>query len=258
MKKHLNLQNIEKILSTLGYILGAGLLINTLMILSTGPDSSKWFAGLFGFGLIAFVFARRWLAKRNKMLAKILLSVFIVFLVSFIIVEGLIASGANRKAKSGDAVIVLGAGLRGTNPGPILILRLNAAYDFLVDNPQAVCVVSGGQGTDEIISEAQAMANYLIRKGISEERIILENKSTNTIENFAYSKKLLDEHFDGQSYQAVYITNTYHVYRAGLIAEETGIKATAIAAPGLAISEVNYRIREYCCLVFHWLFRKKW
>lgn len=124
-----------------------------------------------------------------------------------------------------DAVIVLGAGLRGSRPSSTLKGRLNAAFEYHKNNPDALIVVSGGQGHDEDITEALAMETYLINLGVPKDRIIKEEASTSTYENFVFSKKLLDTQLES-SYKIAYISNDYHVFRAGRIAHDAGFENT--------------------------------
>jgi len=247
----------KSLFNIVAVVIAACLIFNTIMLLMAGIDSSKLFSALFGFGLLIFVFLYDNLHKKKKKLAKIAMISFIAFLISLVIIEGIVISKANQKTDSGDVVIVLGAGLYGNSPGPLLKKRLDTAYVFLVENPQALCVVSGGQGPDEVDSEANVMARYLISKGIDNDRIIREDKSVNTLENFTFSKILIDEYFGHSNYQSVYVTNTFHVYRSGLIAKEVGIESQGLSAPAIKSSEFNYFLREYCALIFHWLFRSQ-
>lgn len=122
-----------------------------------------------------------------------------------------------------DAIIVLGAGIHGERVSLTLRDRLNAAIACYEQNPNAVIVVSGGQGPQEDISEALAMERYLIGHGIPQESIIKEEKSTSTAENFAFSKALLDERF-GENYSAAYVTSDFHIFRAGRIAHNAGFE----------------------------------
>ncbi|MEV0889927.1 YdcF family protein [Promicromonospora sp. NPDC050262] len=128
-----------------------------------------------------------------------------------------------------DAVIVLGAALKGEDVTPSLRSRLDAAVGYSVANPDAVIVVAGGQGPGESVTEALAMERYLISHGVSEDRIIRESRSTSTYENFVLTKGLLDAHFDAD-YTTAFITSDYHVFRAGEIAEEAGIGSTHVHA----------------------------
>jgi len=242
------------VFNSIAIAIAAILFINFILLMMTGYEPSKIFSGLFGLGLTVFTVLYNTLRKNRQILAKILLGIFIVFLISLAIIEGLVIKGANQKTDAGDAIIVLGAGLSGNRPGPLLTRRLNKAIEFLESNPEAICVVTGGQGSDEVDSEANVMARYLIEQGVAEFRIIKEDQATSTIENFIFSKELLDAYFAAEDYKVVYVTNTFHVYRSGLIAEKVGLKAGGLSAPTLKSSELNYYLREYCSLVFYWLF----
>lgn len=131
-----------------------------------------------------------------------------------------------------DAVIVLGAGLHGKTPSLPLAMRLDAAERYYRKNPGALIVVSGGQGFQEDITEAEAMREYLAARGVSEENIIEEGKSTSTFENMTFSKKILDERL-GEDYSCVIITNNFHIYRAVKIAGRAGLKNAAHYHAGL-------------------------
>lgn len=124
-----------------------------------------------------------------------------------------------------DAVIVLGAGLRGEEVTPALRSRLDVAVGYSVANTDAVIVVAGGQGPGESVTEALAMERYLVSHGVSEDRIIREDRSTSTYENFVLTKGLLDARFDAD-YTTAFITSDYHAFRAGEIAEAAGIGST--------------------------------
>lgn len=130
---------------------------------------------------------------------------------------------SDNAAYDEDAVIVLGAGLRGERPSSTLKGRLNAAIEYHKKNPNAVIVVSGGQGHDEDISESLAMERYLVSYGVPQNKIIKEEKSTSTYENFKFSKEILDGLL-GNDYKIAYITNDYHVFRAGRIAQNAGFE----------------------------------
>ena len=90
-------------------------------------------------------------------------------------------------------MIVLGAGLRKDKPSMLLRYRLDKAYEYAAEHPDLLIVTSGGQGRDEWIPEGQAMRDYLIEKGLPTDRVLAENKSTSTAENFAFSLDILKE-----------------------------------------------------------------
>ncbi len=151
--------------------------------------------------------------RYNKEVAsvkKIFMNLFLVGFVSFLFVQGLILSVKSDETVHVDYAIVLGAGLQGEVPSLTLTKRLDKGVEFLKKNPHVTVIVSGGQGIGETISEAAAMKKYLIRNGIAEDRIILEEKSTSSIENLLFSKQLLDEMDTIQSYKVIIITSDVH------------------------------------------------
>lgn len=110
---------------------------------------------------------------------------------------------------------------QGERPSRVLSERLCAAYEYLNRNPKAVCVLSGGQGDGEEISEAECMYRYLTGRGIDGARLLLEDRSTTTAENLQYSMELLQQHgIDGS---VTIITSEFHEYRANQTAKRLGI-----------------------------------
>lgn len=150
-----------------------------------------------------------------------------------------------------DAVIVLGAGVNGTTPSLALQTRISAAADYLAQHPEALAVLSGGQGPGEDITEAEAMLRGLKSRGIDEERLLLEDRSTSTAENFAFSKSLLEQGgLDTDSAVIAVVSNDFHLYRARLLAGREGLKTFGVPAelPWFWLS-ANYYVREYFALV---------
>lgn len=123
-----------------------------------------------------------------------------------------------------DALIILGAGVRGDTPTLTLAYRLDKGVEYHKKNPEAVIIVSGGQGLQETVTEASAMEKYLIEKGVPKEKIIKEERATSTSENFRFSKEILDEIF-GQDYRCAFISNDFHMYRAQQLARIAGLDA---------------------------------
>lgn len=214
--------------------------------------SSVWLIAALLFAVIsaaAFIIRRRHIALPAGLKAAMgaLLAAALIF---FAVVEGFIISGMNKKTESGlDYVIVLGAQVRGTRITKSLAKRLEKALWYLENNPGTVAVVSGGQGAGEDISEAQAMYDYLVAGGISKDRIIMEDKSTNTGENIDFSMKLIEENRKTDSPRIGIITNNFHVYRAVRICEGKGYSVNGIPAPSDGILFVNYMVREFFAVV---------
>lgn len=160
---------------------------------------------------------------------------------------GVIATTAAAAPPAGlDYLVVLGAGLRpdGT-PSEALAFRLDAALDYLGDNPETTCVVSGGQGFGEVRPEADAMYDYLMEHGLEEGRVMREDRSTTTAENIRNSAALLPE---GASVGVV--TNDFHLYRALRIAEKNGLSAAhGLAAPSNPLYLPQSALRECAAIV---------
>lgn len=151
-------------------------------------------------------------------------------------------------------VIVLGAGVNGTVPSLSLRERINAAYEYLAAHPDAICVVSGGQGRNEDISEAQCMFRELTAMGIEAERVWMEDKATSTRENLRYSLTLIEQRTGSRPASVGVISSEYHLFRAGLLAGDEGVEAVGIPAETSWISlRLNYFLREIAGVWAYWL-----
>ena len=121
-----------------------------------------------------------------------------------------------------DALIVLGAGIRGEQLSRTLQKRLDAAVDYAEKNPDAVIVVSGGQGSGEAIPESLAMERYLLSRGVPAERIRKEELSTSTRENFRFSQAVLNETWEPD--RIAFVTSDFHVFRSAFLARDAGFE----------------------------------
>ncbi len=156
--------------------------------------------------------------------------------------------------KNVKAVVVLGCKVNGDKPSRMLTRRLNSAYEYLIEHEEVICVVSGGQGSDEKISEALAMKNYLTNKGISEKRIIMEDTSTNTYENMKFSAEKLSLY---NITEIAIVTDGFHQYRAGYIAKKYGFSVSSINAKNDFITcplIPTYWVREWMAITKEYLF----
>ena len=149
------------------------------------------------------------------------------------------------KKRDFDYVIIHGAGLlEGNRVSKLLSDRIDKAIEVYHKDPTPpVMIPSGGQGTDETVSEARAMADYLLSKGIPEEKIIPEDKSTTTYENLLNSKSIIDGRADGH-YIAL-VTSNYHVYRALRHCRKIGLECTGIGSRVAFYYWPSALIREY-------------
>ena len=128
-----------------------------------------------------------------------------------------------------DAVIVLGAAVHGDEVSRTLASRLDRAVAYHERNPGAVVVVTGGQGPQENLPEGVAMRAYLLGQGVPDASIVVEDKASSTEENFAFSKALLDARLPA-GYRVTFVTDEFHVYRAGRIAAAAGLDATHVSS----------------------------
>ncbi len=159
---------------------------------------------------------------------------------------------ADNSAVPVDAVIVLGAGVNGETPSAALWSRIRAAEDYLEIHPDVPVVLSGGQGAGEAISEAEAMRRALWKEdGAENARLLLEERSTNTAENFRFSKALLEEWgLDTGAATIAVVTNDFHCFRAHMIARRQGLKTIDVPAelPWWWLT-ANYYLREAFAVV---------
>lgn len=165
----------------------------------------------------------------------------------------LVISGTGKTKERDLTLVVLGCQVRGESPSLMLSERLGAAYEYLSENPDSYCVVSGGQGADEAISEAECMYNYLTERGIAKERIFLEDKSTSTYENLRFSKEVIAE--NGLSGKIGIVTNEFHEKRANMIARRLGIESCPVPAPTAYFLKPTYYLREAYALIYDFMRR---
>ena len=161
--------------------------------------------------------------------------------------------GVSSDRPTRDVIIVFGCRAYGYRPGIHLKNRLEAAVTLLKGLPDSVCIVSGGQGENETVPEAEAMRAYLEEQGIAPERIYKEDESHNTYENIVNSKNLIDE--IGLEYDRIIgISSDFHVprveylfdyYDIGLNAE---VKTVSSHSPGFGYYFTSV-VREYMAYV---------
>jgi uncharacterized SAM-binding protein YcdF (DUF218 family) len=146
-------------------------------------------------------------------------------------------------------VVVLGCQVHGTTPSLMLSRRINAAYEYLEANPNASCIASGGQGPGEDITEAQAIRDVLVGKGIDENRIFLEDTSTSTLENIGFSAQVIREH--GLPRQVAVASDNFHQFRAHGNARKEGLEPYALSCWAPWWLGPGYWVREAIAIVWH-------
>ena len=228
------------------------------LLLYAGPFLSWiWIWLLIG----AFAFLRfmmlKWAIDKDKRLRipkfiKVIYYIVFAFsLTVFSVVEFNVFKAMNAEPeKDLDYVIVLGAGVNGTTPSKPLAKRIEEGYIYMSDNPDTLLIASGGKGMMESISEAECIKNELVKLGIDESRIILEDRSTSTIENLKFSKEIIND----DKCRVGIITNSFHEYRAGLIAREAGYEDMySVPAATLFPVGIHYMLREFFGVVRLWM-----
>lgn len=192
----------------------------------------------------------------HKTYGKIILGVMSILCICIFLLTSvfsyLMYSSANHQPTKETTIVILGCRVYGTSPSLMLEERLKAAYQYLKDNPDIVCVVSGGKGDNEEISEAKCMYTYLVDKGIDENRIYIEDKSTSTRENILFSKKVIEDNNLPSS--ITIITNEFHQYRAKLIAEDLGMDVFAISGQTAWWLFPTYYVRELFGIIYQFIF----
>ncbi|MBQ3939594.1 MAG: YdcF family protein [Oscillospiraceae bacterium] len=141
----------------------------------------------------------------------------------------MIRAAHKKPAEKPQALIVLGCKVNGSTPSRMLSRRITAAYEAMLEYPELKAVVSGGQGDNEDISEAECMEKSLIRLGIAQDRILREDRSRSTSENLRFSKQILEE--NGITGQLLLVTDAYHQYRAQLLAKKEQLPDCAAVIP---------------------------
>ncbi|WP_027308004.1 YdcF family protein [Caloramator sp. ALD01] len=147
---------------------------------------------------------------------------FGVFVYLFLL-SMIIGFGFSSKEKEADCVIVLGCRVYGKLMSPFLMERTDKGLSLLNEGKVKYIIVSGGKGQGEGIEEAEAMKEYLIAKGVSKEKILVENKSKNTYENLKYSKEIMNRK---NLKSAIIVSNKFHLFRSMVVAKKFGINAS--------------------------------
>ncbi len=178
-------------------------------------------------------------------------ALLIAGIVVLVLVGSRIVASMHVQPEAGlDYVIVLGAQVRGERPSRALRRRLDRAAEYARENPDTMLILSGGQGPDEGISEAECMRRYLTEQGIEEERMLLEDKSTSTRENLSFSAKFLNPSED----RVGVLTNSFHVYRAMMLAEKQGYAhVSGIPASADLGMQPHNVLRETCGVLAEWV-----
>lgn len=182
---------------------------------------------------------------------KAVTAVAALFMTAFILFEVLLGiawyKGIGNESKEADVIIVLGATVEYDRPGDALRGRIEKAYDVIKNNPDAVIIACGGLGEGDVITEATCIKNELVKMGVSTERILTEECSTSTKENFEFCADLIPD--DAKT--AAVVTGGFHQFRAMLLAREviTDTKLYSVSAPCASFRLPRDMVREFAAFV---------
>ncbi|MBR2955544.1 MAG: YdcF family protein, partial [Ruminococcus sp.] len=177
-----------------------------------------------------------------------------IALVGAVVISCFMVKAMNDKPKNSQTtVVVLGCQINGETPSRMLKRRLDAAYDYLSENDDVKVIVSGGQGSDEVTSEADVMRKYLLQRGVEDSRIYMENKSTSTEENLRFSKEIIEK--EGLCEKITIVTDGFHQLRADILAKKQGIEARNISASTEKWLLPTYWIREIYGVAYYLVFK---
>ncbi len=185
------------------------------------------------------------------------LTLITIFILSQVYIQYKIISSSKSQPNECDYLIILGGGIKDDQPTLVLKYRLNTALEYLRSNQDTKAILSGGLGNGEKYTEAYVMKNYLINNGIDENRLILEEISTDTTENIKYSKQIIDSIEKNEKSPSICIvTSDFHIYRSIMIAKKYNFeRCSALPAPtpNVPFLHLNLHLREYFSIILEYL-----
>lgn len=201
-------------------------------------------------GLILFYTFMPMVGLKFPVFAKYATRIFTVCLVIGLLVVGITeaviihASFGDPKEKV-EYMVVLGAKVNANGPSVSLWDRVCGAYEYLEEHPDVIAIVSGGQGTDEPITEAECMYRELVMLGIDPRRIWREEEATSTWENLNFTLDLIEEKTGVRPQKLGVLSSEYHLFRASLFAKKCGVEFVGIPAQTSRMSQkINHFMRE--------------
>lgn len=197
--------------------------------------------------------------KRKPLWLKVLLGLILAGVLAFGALFGAVLYGSYDHVQGDPQVmVILGCQVKPWGPSILLQDRLDKALDYLEDHPDLTIVVSGGQGPDEHISEAQCMYDYLTEHGVDGDQILMEDQSHNTVENLRYTVDLLAEEGYDPTADVVVVSNGFHLTRVRMLWSRVcggDYNLSTLAAPSSHVpSRLKMYIREPLALVKSFMF----
>ncbi len=196
------------------------------------------------------IVSRMWESRAGRVLIFVTASFAALCVILAAVISGFMFREMTDRPKNTDTtVVVLGCKVKNGAPSLMLGRRLNAAYEYLTEEPDVKVIVSGGKGDDEIISEAQCMRDYLVDRGIAPERIYMEDKSTDTDENLRFSQDIIRR--EGLPEHITIVTDGFHQLRSDMKAEKLGMRAYNISAHTPWWLVPTYWVREWFGIIYY-------
>ena len=235
--------SLPVILLTLAGILCVLYGIMVFLLRSGTNFYAVWLALGASFLLLSCLTRIRFWDHLPKIARTLLLLVLTAGLFLFCLCEGFVLRGFHSTAPADlDYLIVLGAQVREDGPSAVLKYRLDAAAEYLCQNSDTLCIVTGGKGSGDAVSEGEGMRDYLIKIGIDPARIIVEDQARNTVQNIQYSMRLMSS----PDAPTALVTNNFHVTRALALARKQGLTDVyAVSAPSTLLYLPNNMFREF-------------
>ena len=122
---------------------------------------------------------------------------------------------------------------------------MDTAFDYLQAHPKCQAIVTGGRGFGETRTEAEAMADYLVKRGVDRSRLFMEDKATSTMENLRLSRVLLQHHAGPPPWRAAVVTSNFHLLRVRMLARRVDLELQPLPAPTPWYLLPNACLREY-------------
>lgn len=249
---------IKKRASLIFIVFGFVGILDTIfvLLLNGGRNLGTLLPGILGCALALWGLTGNYLKKRLPAnyyfprLRRVLQGGILLLFSSFLLIEGLLLWNTKDQVPAQpNYLVILGAGLNGDKLSWTLWERMDKGLGMLLENPGMKVVVSGGQGPGESITEAEAMRRFLLEHGIAKERIFKEEKSTSTMENFRYSREILEQLNYNSAEPVVVITNDFHMFRAKILARRNGLDPVGVPSPTPWYLRPNAYLREYFAVV---------
>lgn len=248
------MSRLHMVITVLGVIFFLWFALPSFAIFSIGSVTGMilsallFFYGIFYLKIHIFI-GKLWQSPLGKAgLGCLAFLTFAVASIAILETVGMVRIALNRPPENTTAVI-MGCSVKGERPSRVLNERLEAAYEYLTENEEALCVLSGGQGPGEDISEAECMYRYLTDRGIAPERLLKEDRSTNTDENLKFSADILRER--GVGGDITIITSEFHEYRANKVAEKLGIKSYSTPSHTFFAYLPTFYVRELYGILYY-------